>query len=54
MPQDDITSLYTTGRMTGKTTSAILSVVKERTTSPEKKGNAADTYRQIEKFRPSV
>ena len=29
MSQDDITSLYTTGRMTANTTGAILSVVKK-------------------------
>ena len=29
---------YTTGRMTAGTTSAILSVVKKRTTGPERKG----------------
>ena len=54
MSQDDITSLYTTGRMTAKTIGAILSVVKKRTTGPERKGNAADTYRQNEKCKPSV
>ena len=63
MSQDDITSLYTTGRMTAKTTGAILSVVKKgqqvrkgkaMTTGPERKGNAADTYRQNEKCKPSV
>ena len=52
--QDDITRLYTTGRMTTKTTGAILSVVKKRTTGPERKGNAADKYRQNEKCKPSV
>ena len=54
MSQEDITSLYTTGRMTAKTTGAILSVVKKRTTGPERKGNDADTYRQNEKYKPSV
>ena len=54
MSQDDITKSYTTGRMTTKTTGAILSVAKKRTTGPERKGNAADSYRQNEKYRPSV
>ena len=54
MSQEDITSLYTTGRMTAKSTDAILGVVKKRTTGPERKGNAADTYRQNEKYKPSV
>ena len=49
MSQDDITRCYTTGRMTPNTTGAILSVVKKRTTGPERKGNAADPYRQNEK-----
>ena len=54
MPQDDNTRSYTTGRMTANTKDAILGVVKKRTTGPERKGNAADTYRQNEKCKPSV
>ena len=49
MPQDDNTRSYTTGRMTAKTIGAILSVVRKRTTGPERKGNAADPYRQKKK-----
>ena len=49
MPQDDNTRSYTTGRMTANTKDAILSIVKKGQQGPERKGNAADPYRQNEK-----
>ena len=50
MPQDDITRSYTTGRMTAKTIGAILSTVKKGQQVRKGKGNAADVYKQNEKY----
>ena len=51
MSQDDIASLYITGRMTAQTTSAILSVVKDYLRRVKKMSSILERFKQgIKKF----
>ena len=42
--------VYTTGIMTKRSDRVIVWTVKTRATGPERKGNAADTYEQIQGY----